>query len=749
MKCCLPNKLIILRKHFNYSQQEIAKKLNVSINEYMAFENGNAMCSMEQLKSLAEIFHISVDEMFVNSVDIELPVIETTLDIPFVNKEEEKIEEAVEDLGMTKRIDTIVEPVVNEDLGKTIVMPAIKDDLDNTDRIDNTTVTKVVKDDNGSKKPSKNKPLLISAIAIIVIIAIVVVAILALKTKEAKINNKLSDTNRLVTTSSYSAYLDNSKRVNATGTNISMNEVIQISASNDDLFGLKEDGSVISANDSYDLSKWKNIVMIAAGYDHVLGLMDDNTVVCEGNSTSCAIDEIDNVSKVFAGKDVSVLVDNSGKIYAYGNASYIGSINGLISVNKVCLTDDAAIVLMKDGTVNVYGNATYDTSSYKGIVDVALGDDFILCLKNDGTLAISNNDMKKIAESFSDIKYISAYHDYYVACNASGVCKGDGVNNGQFTAVATSEKINSVTNFNYSISAKKVNMTWDSVQMADHYELTFNTSDNYTVKSATNSLSVDANKFEDGKTYEVRIIAYGKDGYDNSDEVVYTLNYVANLSALDNISNFKVAVNDTEVTFSFDKVENAKSYEFVIKEINYSKSTSDNIISVPVSSFVENNNYTISIIAKGNDNYSDSSEFTTTYTYQSNKVKLSTPNGISATYDGTYVKFSWDKVENAKSYTITIDNGVNQLTSETSVLIPVEKFSKDNQYNVSVVANGEGKYTTSDARNYVYTYNQCNANEVGYPDCYVPKPKPDGCTNWDDRNGVCNDVVETSEPSED
>ena len=269
-----------------------------------------------------------------------------------------------------------------------------------------------------------------------------------------------------------------------------------------------------------------------------------------------------------------------------------------------------------------------------------------------------------------------------------------------------------------------------------------------TVKSATNSLSVDASKFEDGNTYEVRIIAFGKDGYDNSDEAVYTLNYVANLSALDSISNFKVTVGDSDVTFSFDSVENAKSYEFKIKEIDYSKSTSDNHIVIPVTSFTENNSYTISIIAKGNDNYSDSQEFVTTYTYQSNKVKLSTPNSISATYDGTYVKFSWDKVENAVSYTITIDNGVNQLTSETSVLIPVDKFSKDNQYNVAVVANGEGKYTTSDARNYVYTYNQCNANEVGYPDCYVPKPKPEGCTNWDDRNGVCNDVEPTAEVTE-
>ena len=748
MKCCLPNKLIILRKHFNYSQQEIAKKLNVSINEYMAFENGNAMCSMEQIKQLADIFHISVDEMFVNSVDIELPVIEPTLDIPFVTKEEE-IEQASEDLGMTKRFDTISDTPASEDLGKTIVMPAVKNIEDlNDDRIDNTTVTKVVKDDNSDKKPSKNKPLFISAIAIIVVIAMIAVAIFAIKTSEGSVNNKLTDINRLVTTNSYSAYLDNSQRVSAMPSTISINEIVQITATNDDLIGLKADGTLVSANDKYDFSKFKDIVMIAGGYDHVLGLDNEGKVLCAGNSTSCAIDEVNDVKKVYAGKDASVLIDSNGKVYAYGNAAYIGNINGLVSVNKLSLADDVAVVLMKDGTVNVYGQGVYDTSDYKGIIDVACGDDFILGLKNDGTLIISNDDMKKTADKFSDIKYISAYHDYYVACNANGVCHGDGVNNGQFTMIDNSEKLDSVKNFNYSITAKKVNMTWDSIEMADHYELTFNTSDSYTVKSATNSLSVDASKFEDGNTYEVRIIAFGKDGYDNSDEAVYTLNYVANLSALDSISNFKVTVGDSDVTFSFDSVENAKSYEFKIKEIDYSKSTSDNHIVIPVTSFTENNSYTISIIAKGNDNYSDSQEFVTTYTYQSNKVKLSTPNSISATYDGTYVKFSWDKVENAVSYTITIDNGVNQLTSETSVLIPVDKFSKDNQYNVAVVANGEGKYTTSDARNYVYTYNQCNANEVGYPDCYVPKPKPEGCTNWDDRNGVCNDVEPTAEATE-
>ena len=74
MKSCLPSKLIILRKHFNYSQQDMAKKLHVSINEYMAFENGNAMCSMAQLEELADIFGFCdiVKELFAITIPVHL-----------------------------------------------------------------------------------------------------------------------------------------------------------------------------------------------------------------------------------------------------------------------------------------------------------------------------------------------------------------------------------------------------------------------------------------------------------------------------------------------------------------------------------------------------------------------------------------------------------------------------------------------------------------------------------------------------
>ena len=39
----LPNKLARLRKHYNYSQAQVAEVLGIDAVDYMAFENGSAV----------------------------------------------------------------------------------------------------------------------------------------------------------------------------------------------------------------------------------------------------------------------------------------------------------------------------------------------------------------------------------------------------------------------------------------------------------------------------------------------------------------------------------------------------------------------------------------------------------------------------------------------------------------------------------------------------------------------------------
>lgn len=63
----LPNKLLKLRKHYNYSQSYLAEVLGIDTLEYMAIENGRGMIDYNQCKKLANLYHVNVLEIFINN----------------------------------------------------------------------------------------------------------------------------------------------------------------------------------------------------------------------------------------------------------------------------------------------------------------------------------------------------------------------------------------------------------------------------------------------------------------------------------------------------------------------------------------------------------------------------------------------------------------------------------------------------------------------------------------------------------
>ena len=46
----LPEKLTLLRKHFNYAQGDVAARLGIPVTEYMKWENGNTIPPILKLK---------------------------------------------------------------------------------------------------------------------------------------------------------------------------------------------------------------------------------------------------------------------------------------------------------------------------------------------------------------------------------------------------------------------------------------------------------------------------------------------------------------------------------------------------------------------------------------------------------------------------------------------------------------------------------------------------------------------------
>ena len=57
----LQNELKRFREKNNYSQEEIAQKINITQQAYSNYENGNRLPSIETLIALADIYEISLD----------------------------------------------------------------------------------------------------------------------------------------------------------------------------------------------------------------------------------------------------------------------------------------------------------------------------------------------------------------------------------------------------------------------------------------------------------------------------------------------------------------------------------------------------------------------------------------------------------------------------------------------------------------------------------------------------------------
>ena len=69
----LPEKLTALRKHFGYSQGDMAEKLMVPVAEYMNWENGNTICRIDQLRRLSRIYRVPIEDLADNTRSVTLP----------------------------------------------------------------------------------------------------------------------------------------------------------------------------------------------------------------------------------------------------------------------------------------------------------------------------------------------------------------------------------------------------------------------------------------------------------------------------------------------------------------------------------------------------------------------------------------------------------------------------------------------------------------------------------------------------
>ncbi|MCW9134150.1 helix-turn-helix transcriptional regulator [Bacillus paramycoides] len=63
------------REAYNFSQEEIAKKLNVSRQSVSKWENGNCYPDLDNLIRLSDIYNISLDELIKGDKELQKKII--------------------------------------------------------------------------------------------------------------------------------------------------------------------------------------------------------------------------------------------------------------------------------------------------------------------------------------------------------------------------------------------------------------------------------------------------------------------------------------------------------------------------------------------------------------------------------------------------------------------------------------------------------------------------------------------------
>lgn len=157
----------------------------------------------------------------------------------------------------------------------------------------------------------------------------------------------------------------------------SWKDITAIAASEETLFGMKEDGSIVRTSYTYGTAakeEFTNLEKVVAADGYILGLKTDGTVICYGVS-----------GNDFGQEQVSEWSD----------------------IVDIAGCSEAILGLKSNGTVEVIGEGFYqDAKKWKNIKSVAVIDGIALGLQEDGTIVGTDNG--KIDEDYSILKNVEA-----------------------------------------------------------------------------------------------------------------------------------------------------------------------------------------------------------------------------------------------------------------------------------------------------------------------------------------------------
>ncbi len=581
----LPEKLTMLRKYRNLSQGDLAQRLHVPVTEYMQWENGNTICSIEMLKNMSDIFGVSLDDLIDNTKTIVIPEprIEQSVNIPFHGGQDinatQVYGDGLEDTMQATQQFSSFQDERNDvdDAGKTRVMDTTSINTSKQTSEDDEEEEEVKPKPKKKKKPTNDKKkkrtiMIISAVALVVIL--IAVGILLLTNVSSKLS--VGSENRIAVGDTYSLYVKNDGTVEKYGSfnsSTSFTNAVQVSAFDDHAVALLSNGTVVSSDGNSDVSSWKDIQYIAAGKDHTVGVTSEGKVECAGNDNACKVSEWSNISSVYAGDGFTIGLTNDGAVKASGNNTE--AVANQSNVRHISVSDNMIVVTKKDGKVTVYPIGSSDTNttgSWTDIQSTAAGNNLVVGLKKDGTVNISYSDEEVVNKvtAWKNIKYIAANGSTVVGIDSSGKMHGAGDNSyNQYVDTTedkeeTTDQLDEVKNIQVSATTANVVIKWDVVDNASYYEVTVNTTPETSTKTSSNSTSIPSSSLVDGTDYTVTVTAKSDDENVKESSASYTFTYTAKTVQLSTPSGITATTTDAGWLIDWTAVEHATSYKVSI-----------------------------------------------------------------------------------------------------------------------------------------------------------------------------------------
>ena len=624
----LPEKLTLLRKYNQFSQTDVAGKLNVPVTEYMNLENGNCICRIDQLKILAEMFGVSIDALLDNNKTIVIPEEELmkSAQIPsFSSNASEK----------TQQMSTLAE-------AGTIQMNTVADAAQETKVITQQPLSSVaqaepqektvdpeeeevqeeepvshrkaaVRTDGGKKK---NTLIILGVIALLIIAAAAFLLLMGGFHSVA-----LSKENRLAAGDTWTMYVEQNGKITVRGElegASSFSEGVQVSGYGSHAAALSDKGKVTDNRFSSEVSSWNKVDYIAAGKNHIVAVTDEGKVLCAGSEEACQVSSWNNIEKVYAGNETTVGITNDGQIKVAGNGEFLSSVTG---ISDISMSDNLAAYVRSDGTVAVSmlgsGNVL-DTSSWVDVRNTAVGSDYVIGLTTDGSILCESADEEFKAEvtGWKNIRYLAASDRTAVAIDRSGNMHGAGDNscnqyenqNKKDDENQEDEQLEAPKNITVTESTANVVIKWDTVENADSYVVSISDIGELP-ETKNNQASLSASSFTDGETYSITITAKPKSSSkakESSTTMEYT--YAAKKVQLTTPTGITASTDAKGWTIQWGAVDHADYYEISLDGSQPQRANTNSYI-YDTSQIISVGNHTITIKAFSvNSTYTESEE---------------------------------------------------------------------------------------------------------------------------------------------